>query len=92
MNRDTVHPRAGGERVQTSWRVCHQSFDRFIPARAGNALPTLPNPICIDWPGSSPRGRGTHGERRLKGLPSDNLRFIPARAGNASPVITLIES
>ena len=51
---------------------------RFIPARAGNAVPVWarsgPNA------GSSPRGRGTRstGFRRCAGN-----RFIPARAGNA---------
>ena len=94
--RSTVHPRAGGERFFDC--VPCSSFLRFIPARAGNAIPVARSAryrtvhpraggnAARRWPKwacSSVHPRAGGGTPRI-GMGDNRLhRFIPARAGNA---------
>ena len=91
-----VHPRACGERSQTSARL-HLAV-RFIPAHAGNGVKAFVE--SLPDAGSSPRMRGTGvldsvtpdrpsvhpracGERHCPRHRRDSrVRFIPAHAGN----------
>ena len=63
-------------------RICPLSprrCPRFIPARAGNTVDDLPEPVA---PAVHPRTCGEHPD--LPGDGAERHRFIPARAGNTA--------